>query len=324
MNIRRLKGIAASLILIISVTACGRSFTGVLGNQSASDQSASTQTQGKYPTKWNLEKIYASEEDWQADYDKVMGMLDGYDKFRGKLDNAKTIREYFDFAYFTEMTRIQQKLALYAKQGNSLNATDAVYKNMLAKLDAMTREETQRSAFAEDEIFALSLEERQKIFSDPLFDGDEYWLRQYLDPDYEPLTEDETLLVSTLSMGMGYGEQIFGILDQVELPYPTITMPGGKEEELTDELYAEIISNPKYSDKFRAEANQTYLTRYENFANTFAALLESNASQAYASAVIDGFDTTMEEAFDDYDLDTEVFDMLVESAHKGIPGIKDT
>lgn len=319
MNIRRLKGIAASLILIISVTACGRSFTGVLGNQSASDQSASTQTQGKYPTKWNLEKIYASEEDWQADYDKVMGMLDGYDKFRGKLDNAKTIREYFDFAYFTEMTRIQQKLALYAKQGNSLNATDAVYKNMLAKLDAMTREETQRSAFAEDEIFALSLEERQKIFSDPLFDGDEYWLRQYLDPDYEPLTEDETLLVSTLSMGMGYGEQIFGILDQVELPYPTITMPGGKEEELTDELYAEIISNPKYSDKFRAEANQTYLTRYENFANTFAALLESNASQAYASAVIDGFDTTMEEVFDDYDLDTEVFDMLVESAHKGIP-----
>ncbi len=215
MNSRRIRGIAATLVLIISVTACGRPFSGSQLNQNTSSQSTYSQTQGKYPIKWNLEKIYATEDEWQADYDKVMGMLDGYDKFRGKLDNAKTIKEYFDFAYFTDLSMTQQKLAMYAKLGNSLNATDAVYKNMLAKLDAMSREETQRCAFAEDEIFALSLEERQKIFSDPIFGDDQYWLRQYLDPDYEPLTEDETLLVSTLSMGMGYGEQIFGILDQV-------------------------------------------------------------------------------------------------------------
>ena len=311
---RRLRGIAATLVLILSVSACASPI-----QRMESDQSTYSVERGKYPIKWNLENIYASEEEWQADYDKVMAMFDTYDKFRGKLDNAETIREYFDFAYFTDMTKTQQKLMMYANLGNSLDATDPVFKNLLAKLDAMTREETMRCAFAEDEIYALPLEERKKIFSDPLFDGDEYWLRQYVDPDYEPLTEDETLLVSTLSMGMGYGEQVFDILDQVELPYPTIKMPNGKEVELTDDVYVDIISNPKYSDKFRAEANQTYLTRYENFSNTFAALLEENCSEAYASALIDGFDTTMDEAFDDYDLDTEVFDMLVESAHKGIP-----
>lgn len=311
---RRLKGIAATLALIISVTACASPFGGTYDSQDSYSE-----TEGRYPVKWNLDKIYASEEEWQADYDKVMAMFDEYDKYRGKLDNAKTIREYFDYAYFTEMSETQQKLMMYASLGNSLDATDPVYKNLLAKLDAMTREETQKSAFVDDELYALSLEERKKIFSDPLFDGDEYWLRQYLDPDYEPLSEEETLLVSTMSMGMGYGEQVFDILNQVELPYPTIKMPNGKEEDLTDQLYVDIISDPKYSDKFKAEANQTYLTRYEDFANTFAALLEENCSQAYASALIDGFDTTMDEAFDDYDLDTKVFDMLIEAAHEGIP-----
>ena len=315
MKRKSLKGIAAALVLLLSVTACAAPAVKIEDDEYASYSEAP----GKYPTEWNLEKIYASEEDWQADYNKVMGMLENYDKFRGKLDNAKTIREYFDFAYFTDMSKTQQKLMMYASLGNSLDATDPYFKNLLAKLDTMTREETQRCAFADEEIYALPLEERKKIFSDPLFEGDEYWLRNYVDPEYEPLTEDETLLASTLSMGMGYGEQIFDILDQVELPYPTIEMPGGKEEELTDELYAEIISNPKYSDEFRAEANQTMLTRYEGFANTFAALLEENCSQAYATALIDGFDTTMDEAFDDYDLDTGVFDMLIESAHKGIP-----
>ena len=314
MKKRSLKGIAASLMLILSVTACTDPVLERINNQTQY-----TQEQGKYPTKWNLEKIYASEEEWQTDYDKVMAMLPEYDKFRGKLDNAKTIREYFDFAYYTDLTKTQVKLMMYASLGNSLDATDPVFKNMLAKLDAMTREETERSAFATDEIFSLSLAERKKIFSDPLFEGDEYWLRDYTDPEYEPLTEEETLIASTLSMGLGYGETVFEIINNVELPYTTIKMPNGKERELDDGLYTEIITNPKYSEKFRAKANQAYLARYETFANTFAALLEENCSQAYSSALIDGYDTTMDEAFADYDLDTAVFDMLIDSAHKGIP-----
>lgn len=323
-NFKRL--IAASMMVVMTLTSCGKATvpenTATEANSAEENSAASASTsvaagKEKYPVTWDLESIYASEEEWQADYDKVMSMLDGYDQFRGKLDNAQTIYDYFQFAYFTELTSIQCKLIMYAKLGNGLDATDPVFKNMLAKLDNMSREESQKNAFADTEIFAIPLEEREKIFSDPIFGENTYWLEQYVDPDYEPLTEDETLIVSTLSMGMGYGEDIFEILNNVELPYPNIKMPNGKMMELNDELYYEIIYSPKYTDKFKAEANQVYLTRYKSFANTFAALLEENCAQAYANALLEGYDTTMDYAFSAYDLDTEVFDMLVDAAHEG-------
>ena len=315
MSKRIIKRLIALGLTVTMLTACGRQ--GLINN-SGVDYSIS-QEQGKYPVTWDLESVYASEEEWQADYDKAMAMLSGYDKFKGKLNNAKTIKEYFDFAYFTELTSIQRKLWMYANLGTGLDATDAVFKNMQAKLDQMDRIEQQKCGFADTEIFELSLEERKEIFSDPIFKGNEYWLRHYVDPDYEPLSEDEKLVASTLSMGMGYAEDIFDILDNVELPYPMIKMPNGSTEELNEELYYKILGSSKYSEEFKVEAIKTYLTRYKNFANTFAALLEENCSQAYASAVLNNEETTLDDAFSDYDLDTAVFDMLINAAHKGIP-----
>ena len=72
------------------------------------DKYIQTSESGKYPVKWDLKSVYATEEEWQADYDKAMDMLSGYDKFKGKLNNAKTIKEYFDFAYFTELSAVQR------------------------------------------------------------------------------------------------------------------------------------------------------------------------------------------------------------------------
>lgn len=317
MNRGNLKRLLAVGLTVSMLTACG--VPQISDYYPEEEEYSQIEEAGKYPVTWDLDSVYASEEEWQADYDKAMEMLSGYDKFKGKLNNAETIKEYFDFAYFTELTRIQTKLWMYANLGNNLDATDGKFKNMLAKIENMDRIEDQKGAFADTEIFELSLEERKKIFSDPIFEGDEYWLKNYVDPDYEPLSEDEKMVASTLSMGMGYGEQIFSILNDVELPYPTIKMPGGSTQELTEECYYQIIGNPGYSDEFKAEANQVYLSRYKGFANTFAALLEENCSQAFAAAVLNNKETTLDDAFSDYDLDTGVFDMLIEAAHKGLP-----
>ena len=46
------------------------------------------------PTQWNLEEIYPDVEAWQADYDTVMEMLNRYEQFPGRLNNAQKIYDY--------------------------------------------------------------------------------------------------------------------------------------------------------------------------------------------------------------------------------------
>ena len=131
--------------------------------------SAPVFAEDKLPTKWDLTVIYPSAEEWQKDYDKVMDMLNEYERFRGTLNNAQGIWDYLQFAYFTELTRLQNKLVEYAFLGSSLDATDPVFAEMNARLSTMNTREGQLTAFAIPEIYSLPLEEREAIFADPLF-----------------------------------------------------------------------------------------------------------------------------------------------------------
>ncbi len=315
-NIR--KKIIISLVLIISICGCGKLSVVQPDNDVHNNTDSYSTNEGKYPVNWDLESIYASEQDWIADCEKVTEMFEGYEDFKGKLNNAKNISDYFNFAYFSEITTIQNRLGTYVNLLGMLNTTDPIYKRLSDKYAEMLRTESEYSGFAEEEIFALSLEERKTIFSDPIFGEDIRWLKKYMDDSFVPLSESEEEIVSNLSRGYGYGGYIFDILENVELPYPDITMPNGEEDILDEELYWEILSSPDYSSEFKAETHKLYYSRYENFANTFAALLEENCNQAYANALLNGYDSTKEMELDSYELDTDVYDMLLKACHDNL------
>lgn len=274
--------------------------------------------EGVLPVHWNLAEVYPDADAWQADYDRATELLSQYESYRGTLHSAEAIYNYLEFAYMGELTRLEGKLSLYADLGYNLNPTDSVYKNMKSQLGSLFAKEKELGAFAEPEIYELPIETRKEIFSDPIFAGMEYALKDYTDPEAEPFSEETNQVMSMLSMGEGYAYKTFEILNSVELPDPVITMPDGTEEKLTRELYTDIIYSDEYEDDFKKEANQIYLTKPIPLINTFASLLEENAAQAYASAKVNKYETTREAALDTYDVDPAVYDMLIEAAHNGL------
>ena len=64
------------------------------------------------PTQWDLTEIYADVEAWQADYDRVMELIPQHESYRGTLNTAQGIYDYFQFAYMGELTRLQTRLYL--------------------------------------------------------------------------------------------------------------------------------------------------------------------------------------------------------------------
>ena len=274
--------------------------------------------EGALPTTWDLTSVYASVDEWQADYDTVMEMLDNYEHYRGKLNNARGIYDYLQFSSYSELTRLQNKLSLYAHLGSSLDSTDPVFAQLNAKLSAMSVREAQLTAFADPEIFALPIEEREAIFSDPLFADYTYAVKRYTDPKSQPLGEEANAAMATISMALGYPYKTYQRMEYVEMPYPTVTMPDGTDRKLTEVAYNDIIHSDEYSREFKVEASKLISSRARNYINTMATLLEGNAKQAYANALLSHFETTREARLYDYDVNPAVYDMLIESAHEGI------
>ena len=279
---------------------------------------APASAESELPVKWDLTSVYDSVDEWQADYDIVMEMLDNYEQYRGKLNNAQDIYDYLQFSHYTELTRLQGKLELYANLGSSLDATDPVFAQLNAKLSAMNVKEAQVSAFANPEIFALPMEEREAIFSDPIFADYTYAVQRYMDPRSQPLGEEAGAAMATISMALGYPYKAFERMEYVEMPYQDVTMPDGTVRKLTDEEYDDIIYSDKYSREFKAEVSKLYGSRAQNYISTMATLLEGNAKEAYARALLQHFETTREAQLYNLDVDPAVYDMLIECAHEGL------
>ena len=269
------------------------------------------------PTQWDLTEIYADEEAWQADYDRVMELIPQHESYRGTLNTAQGIYDYFQFAYMGELTRLQNRLYLYAYLGYVLDPADPTFNALMTKINALTSQEAQYSAFVEPEIYSLPLETRQEIFADSLLEPFAYAMRRYLDPDHEPLSEEANSVLAILSPTLGQAENLFNILDGMEVPDPMITMPDGTEVELTNELYSQIVYSDEYDREFKALCNQTLLEKPVPYINTFAALLEMNVSENWAIAQINGYESSREAALDASDVDPAVYDLVIEAAHQG-------
>ena len=269
------------------------------------------------PTQWDLTEIYADVEAWQADYDRVMELIPQHESYRGTLNTAQGIYDYFQFAYMGELTRLQNRLYLYAYLGYVLDPADPTFNALMTKINALTSEEAQYSAFVDPEIYSLPLETRQEIFADPLLEPFAYAMRRYLDPDHEPLSEEANSVLAILSPTLGQAGNMFDILNSIEVPDPMITMPDGTEVELTDELYSQIVYSDEYDREFKALCNQTLLEKPVPYINMFAALLEMNVSENWAIAQINGYESSREAALDASDVDLAVYDMVIEAARQG-------
>lgn len=297
---RRIPGILLALVLALS---CCLSAT----------------AEEAYPTEWDLSKIYADSDAWQQDFDKAMELIPQHEAYRGTLNTAQGLYDYYQFAYLGEMTRLQSRLALYANLGNSLNPADPVYNNMLAQLANMGSAESQYSAFVQSELFSLPMETRQAIVDDPLLADWKYALRNLVDPHQQPLSEETNTVLAILGPALGRASSVFDIMNSVDLPDPMIAMPDGSEIALTQELYTRIINSDEYDRDFKGLCNQVILTKPVAFVNTFAALLESNAALNWSTAQINRYDSCREAAMAASDVDPAIYDMLIAAAHKGAP-----
>ncbi len=272
-----------------------------------------------YPVHWDLTDLYADTAAWEADYEKELSLISGYEQFRGKLNNPQDIHDFIVFDQNSEMTDTFYKLVNYAQLGVTLDSVDPVFSRLYAKALEMESRLRMSKSFADPEIYALPLEERQRIFSDPIFDDMTYYVSKYTDPDRKQLNEDVELALATMNSVIDDNENIYATLLYSELPDPQITMPDGTVKDLDEGLYYEIMMSPDYDREFKCAAHELYYTATEPFQHTFAKLLEGSIQGQLALSRIKGYENVLAYSMSDEDIDPVIYDLVIACARKYLP-----
>lgn len=274
---------------------------------------------GKYPTSWDLTRIYPTEEDWEKDYERALEMVPALEQYRGTLGTAEGLYAFLEEMTEGELAVLAEKLSVYASLRNSLDSSDAAAAEMSSKLSVLSQQMMETVAYQDEELFALPMEKRREILEDPLLADYAYAYDYLVDPDYVHLSEETTAAVAKLSQVLGDTRSAYEVFSYVELPYPTIEMPDGSVQTLTEELYAQIINAEEYSRELKIEANRKILTRFSPYINTFACLLDGFMRSQWAAAQVDEKASVREAIMETDDIEPEIYDLLIEAAHKAVP-----
>ncbi len=263
--------------------------------------------------RWATEEIYDSDEAWQKEFDALAQKLD-FDKYRGKLGQKEAF-----LACMKEqesISRVFDKLSVYAMLKHDENTKNAVYDSMSSKIMALGAKFGSNTSFIMPELTALD----EKVLNEYILDKDlieyDYFLKGVLKEKAHVLSENEEKLLAIGGEALASFRDIFTKIDNADLPLGTLKV-GNKSLPLSHGTYGVIMHGE--DRKLRKKAFDKYYGAYVSLLNTISATYYGSVKKDVFYAKARKYNSALDRALFGEDVDKKVYDNLISSTNKALP-----
>ncbi len=257
---------------------------------------------------WKLEDIYASDEDWNKDYELLDKLKDDLEKYKGHLmDDANTLLEFLKLD--EKISCLSDKLYLYASMRYDEDTTNSFYQSLKGKITNLNAIISEKASFVTPEFISGDYEVIKKYLSelDELKKYDFAFLNIYRFKQHT-LSEKEEKILSSLGNVLSNYETIAGIIRNSDLKFGSI-IDNGNEVVLNNSSFSKLISSSNQEVR-KQTFNQMYDV-YGNFTNTLACSLANHVSINNKIAKIRNYDNALSMALFGNNIDVKIYDNLI-------------
>ncbi|VBB08681.1 oligopeptidase f [Lucifera butyrica] len=265
---------------------------------------------------WHLNDIYASDEAWQADFDRLKSLLPGVVQYQGKLaSGAQNLLKCLKAR--DEIGIISGKLFGFARMHKDENTANTKFQSMTGKTEALLAEAGAVTAFIEPEILAIP----EAVLNQ--FRQQEAGLKEYgfyfddlARQKKHVLSQPEEEILSRSAEVTQAPENIFNMLAHADLKFPSVTDANGKEVHLSEGRYRTLIMSP---DRILRQKSFTALyNTYNQYRNTFAATLGGSIKKNIFYAKVRKYKSTLESALEGDNVPIAVYENLISTVHDNL------
>ncbi len=263
--------------------------------------------------KWKVTDIFPSDEAWEAAFSALEGKL-GFAQYRGTLGTAEGLLAFFaaDEALSAEAMR----LYLYAHLKRDEDVRVTKYSSYMSKIYAFFTRIDAETAFVTPELTALPDEVLDGYLADPRFRAYDYRLSRVKASKKYTLSEREEVILAQASEPLTTASLVFMMIDNAETDFPEIEYQGEKVK-LSHGLYSVIMSG-KEREK-RKEAYELYYGAYRKLLGTIATTYFGNVQKDIFYCKTRGYDSCLQMALFEEDVDVSVYRNLVDCVHAAAP-----
>lgn len=271
-----------------------------------------TDIEEKY--KWKLEDIVESDKKWETLFTELTDGADALTKYSGKLRNAESVLSCLRDS--DEQGKKLERLYAYAKMRHDEDTKDAKYKSMCDRIENLYVKISAKNSFLVPELSALPEAELSKLAKDLRLSDYDYFLNKIIEDKKYILSEKEERLLALGGEVFGSFSEIFSMIDNADIKFDDITDKDGKEYDLSHAKYSLYMQNP--DSVLRENAFKAYYKPYIDNIHTIAQVYSSNVKKDWYLAKARGYDSCMQKALKGEDVDSSVYDNLIESVGKGL------
>ncbi len=262
---------------------------------------------------WAIEDLYASDEQWQKEFDQVKALLPKLAEYQGRLEKSGEILLSF-LRLSDEVGRTMERVYVYANQKYHEDTGNAVYQDLSNKANMLSVQVNSSMAFATPEILAIPEETLVQFKAEneelKLYD---FYLKDILRLKPHILSAEMESLLADAGEIAEAAESIFSMFNNADVKFPEIKDENGELVRITHGRYGQLLeSNDR---RVRKEAFEGVYATFGNFKNTLASAFSANVKQESFFAKTRKYESTLEKALDGANIPVEVYTNLISAVH---------
>ncbi|WP_433626491.1 oligoendopeptidase F [Halomicrococcus sp. NG-SE-24] len=266
--------------------------------------------------KWDLESIYATDDDWEDAYEAVEDRLEDVEAYEGRAtEDGETLLEVLQLS--DELGREVEQVVSYARMRSDEDTSDQEYQALASRAQSLASRAQSATSFVEPEIQSLDRDELDRMV-DETEELEQY--EHYLDDvmrmkEHTRSAEVENLLAE-LGEVTGASGEIYNLLSNADMEFPTVEDPDGEAVEITQSNFTNLLKRP--DREFRRDVYEGYFDEWSEVRNSVGAAYKNSVKADVKLARARNYDTAREAAMDGPNVPVEVYDNLLDTVRDNL------
>lgn len=267
--------------------------------------------------KWRLEDMYPTDNDWEADVQKVKQLTEKIAAMKGSLaTSGKQLLAVLTLQ--DELLKTLDQVYVYARMRRDEDNANSKYQGLTDRATSLSTQVYGSISYIQPEILAIPTEDLQTWMKEVEGLGHYRILLEEI-TRFKPhtLSAEEEALLANMSELASSPSKIFGMLNNADMKFPMITDENGEEVELTKGRYTQFMESK--DRRVRKEAFEALYSTYGKFRNTIAASLTSAIKGDVFYARTRKYPSALYAALFADNVELPVYDNLIATIHEHLP-----
>lgn len=266
--------------------------------------------------KWAIQDIYATDDAWNEEYEKVNALLEQVAGYEGHL--TESAQKLYDFLnLYEEVAVLYERVSIYANQRYHEDTANSTYQNLTGKASNLGVKLQSTGSFAVPEILNADPEIIKNYMETiPELKKYENFLSNILRRREHTLSKELEELIASAGEVMDGPSTIFSMFNNADVKFPEIQDEEGNKVRITHGRYGTLMESKDRS--VREAAFHGMYDTYKQFKNTLAATYNTNVKSWIFETKARNYKSNMERALDGTNVPTSVYTNLLEVVHENM------